>query len=183
MMRDIRDLTETMLSRKEQYRGPLFSVHTDQVLLPNGRTAGREVVEHVDGVAVLPLDERNNVLTVTQYRYVFGRTLLEIPAGKLDEGEDPVTGALRELREETGAVPDVFLPLGRILPAPGCYSEVLHLFLARGLRMEEQCLDPDEFLHVERIPFDEMVHRCLNGEIEDAKTVAAVLKAKVQLGL
>ena len=69
-----------------------------------------------------PLDERNNVLTVTQYRYVFGKTLLEIPAGKLDPGEDPVTGALRELKEETGAVPDTFLPLGRILPAPGCYA-------------------------------------------------------------
>ena len=177
------DLTERMLSRKEQYSGPLFSVHTDQVLLPNGHTAAREVVEHVDGVAVLPLDERNNVLAVTQYRYVFGRTLLEIPAGKLDPGEDPASGALRELLEGTGAVPETFRPLGRIIPAPGCYSEVLHLFLARGLRMESQHLDPDEFLNVERIPFDEMVHRCLNGEIEDAKTVAAVLKAKVQLEL
>ena len=91
--------------------------------------------------------------------------------------------ALRELKEETGAVPDTFLPLGRIIPAPGCYGEVLHLFLAKGLHMEEQHLDPDEFLNVERIPFNEMVHRCLNGEIEDAKTVAAVLKAKVLLNL
>ena len=182
-MKDLMDLTEKTLSREEKYSGPLFSVHTDQVLLPNGHTSYREVVEHVDGVAVLPLDERNNVLTVTQYRYVFGRTLLEIPAGKLDPGEDPVTGALRELKEETGAVPDTFLPLGRIIPAPGCYGEVLHLFLAKGLHMEEQHLDPDEFLNVERIPFNEMVHRCLNGEIEDAKTVAAVLKAKVQLDL
>ena len=80
-------------------------------------------------------------------------------------------------------MPDVFLPLGAILPAPGCYSEVLHLFLARGLHMEDQQLDPDEFLNVERIPFDEMVHRCMNGEIEDAKTVAAVLKTKLLLNL
>ena len=177
------DLTETTISRKEKYSGPLFTVHSDVVRLPNGNTSVREVVEHVDGVAVLPLDERNNVLTVTQYRYVFGKTLLEIPAGKLDPGEDPAAGALRELKEETGAVPDVFLPLGRILPAPGCYGETLHLFLARGLNMEEQALDPDEFLQVERVPFQEMVHRCLTGEIEDAKTVAAVLKAKVQLNL
>ena len=177
------DLTEKTLSREDRFQGRILSVHVDQVLLPNGGTAAREVVDHVDGVAVLPLDERNNVLTVTQYRYVFGRTLLEIPAGKLDPGEDPATGALRELREETGAVPSTFLPLGRILPSPGCFSETLHLFLAKDLRMETQDLDPDEFLNVERIPFGEMVHRCLNGEIEDAKTVAAVLKAKVLLKL
>ena len=80
-------------------------------------------------------------------------------------------------------MPDVFLPLGTILPAPGCYTEALHLFLARGLHMEDQHLDPGEFLNVERIPFDEMVHRCMNGEIQDAKTVAAVLKAKLLLNL
>ena len=163
------DLTEKTLSREDCFDGKLVHVHVDQVRLPNGQTAAREVVDHVDGVAVLPLDERGNVLAVTQYRYVFGKTLLEIPAGKLDPGEDPVTGALRELKEETGAVPDIFLPLGRILPAPGCYGE--------------QALYPDEFLQVERIPFPEMVHRCLTGEIEDAKTVVAVLKAKVQLNL
>ena len=182
-MIDPMDLTEKTIRREDKFQGRILSVHVDTVLLPNGNTSTREVVDHVDGVAVLPLDERNNVLTVTQYRYVFGRTLLEIPAGKLDPGEAPVTGALRELKEETGAVPDTFLPLGRIIPAPGCYGEVLHLFLAKGLHMEEQHLDPDEFLNVERIPFNEMVHRCLNGEIEDAKTVAAVLKAKVQLDL
>ena len=182
-MIDHMDLTEKTIRQEDKFQGRILSVHVDTVLLPNGNTSTREVVDHVDGVAVLPLDERNNVLTVTQYRYVFGRTLLEIPAGKLDPGEDPVTGALRELKEETGAVPDTFLPLGRIIPAPGCYGEVLHLFLAKGLHMEEQHLDPDEFLNVERIPFSEMVHRCLNGEIEDAKTVAAVLKAKVQLDL
>ena len=177
------DLTEKLLRREDKYKGILMDVHVDTVELPNGGTSLREVADHTDGVAVLPLDERNNVLAVTQYRYVFGRTTLEIPAGKLDEGEEPAAGALRELREETGAVPGRYESLGRILPSPGCYGETLHLYLARDLRMEEQHLDEDEFLSVERIPFAEMVRRCLEGEIEDAKTVAAVLKAKILLNL
>ena len=177
------DLTEKKLSRKDVYQGILVQVHVDEVELPNGHISHREVVDHVDGVAILALDERNNALTVTQYRYPFGRTMLEIPAGKLEPGEDPVAGALRELKEETGAVPDIFLPLGRILPSPGCYGEALYLFLARGLHMEQQQPDEDEFLELERIPFEELVHRCINGEIEDAKTVAAVLKAKALLNL
>ena len=162
-MNQTADLTEKTLSREEKYQGSFLSLHVDQVQLPNGRTSFREVVEHVDGVAILALDDRNNVLTVTQYRYVIGKTLLEIPAGKLEPGEDPVAGALRELKEETGAVPDTFLPM--------------------GVHMESQQLDEDEFLNVERIPFNEMVHRVMDGEIEDSKTIAAVLKAKVLLNL
>ena len=182
-MMQMNDLTETMLSREDKFHGHIVSVHVDEVELPDGHTSFREVVDHSGGVSVLALDEHNNVLTVTQYRYVFGKPLLELPAGKLDPGEDPETGALRELKEETGAVPGEFRSLGRILPSPGCYGETLYLYLARDLRMEEQALDPGEFLNVERIPFDEMVHRCANGDIEDAKTVAAVLRAKVLLNL
>lgn len=168
-MNQTADLTEKTLSREEKYQGSFLSLHVDQVQLPNGRTSFREVVEHVDGVAILALDDRNNVLTVTQYRYVIGKTLLEIPAGKLEPGEDPVAGALRELKEETGAVPDTFLPMGVTLPSPGCLSERLYLFLAKGLHMESQQLDEDEFLNVERIPFNEMVHRVMDGEIEDSQ--------------
>ena len=175
------DLTEVKLRRKDVFEGKIMTVHVDDVRLPNGEDATREVVDHVDGAAVLALDEANRVLVVRQYRYVFGKVLDELPAGKLDPGEDPVTGALRELKEETGAEPETFLPLGKLLPAPGCYGETLHLFLAKGLKFSQQQLDPDEFLNVERVPFDEMVHRCVNGEIDDAKTVAAVLRAKVLL--
>ena len=177
------DLTEVTLRRKDVFDGRIVKVHVDDVRLPNGQEALREVVDHVDGAAVLAMDEENRVLVVRQYRYVFGRVLAELPAGKLDPGEDPAAGALRELKEETGAEPEIFLPLGKIIPAPGCYGEVLNLFLARGLKFSQQHLDPDEFLHVERVPFNEMVHRCVNGEIDDAKTVAAVLRAKILLNL
>ena len=182
-MMQLNDLTETMLSREDKFQGRIVSVHVDQVKLPNGNTAPREVVDHAGGVSVLALDENNNVLTVTQYRYVFGREMLELPAGKLEENEDPASAALRELREETGATPDEFLPLGTILPSPGCYGETLHLYLARGLHFGAAQPDEDELLRVERIPFDEMVRRILTGRIVDGKTVAAVLKAKLLLNL
>ena len=182
-MMHMNELTETMISREDKFKGRVVGVHVDQVRLPNGNTAPREVVDHNGGVSVLALDENNNVLTVTQYRYVFGRNLLELPAGKLDPGEDPAEGALRELKEETGAVPGEFIPLGQILPSPGCFGEILHLYLARDLKIGNQKLDEGEFLNVERIPFDEMVRRCLSGEIQDAKTVVAVLKAKLLLDL
>ena len=177
------DMTETTLQREDKFRGRVVSVHVDEVRLPDGSTSLREVVDHTGGAAILALDEENRVLTVRQFRYVFGKHLLELPAGKLDPNEDPTAAALRELREETGAVPEEFTSLGSVLPSPGCYGERLYLYLARGLRMEAQDLDEGEFLNVERIPFDEMVRRCLSGEIEDAKTVVAVLKAKLLLGL
>ena len=143
------DMTEKTLERKEMFKGRIVSVHVDRVSLPDGSEAPREVVDHNGGVAVLALDGENNVFTVTQYRYVFGRNTVEIPAGKLDHpGEDPASAGLRELEEETGAVPGRYESLGRILPSPGCYGEVLHLYLARDLKMKKQRLDPGEFLNV-----------------------------------
>ena len=177
------ELKETTISREDVYAGKIFTVHVDQVRLPNGTTAVREVADHCPCVAVVALDDENNVLTVTQYRYVFGRALLEIPAGKLEPGEDPAAGALRELREETGATPDEFIPMGKLILSPGCLGEELYLFLARGLHMGDTQPDEDEFLVQERIPFEEMVHRCVRGEIDDGKTVAAILKAKILLDL
>ena len=97
-----KNLTEVTLRRKDVYDGKILKVHVDDVRLPNGREAVREVVDHVDGAAVLAMDEANRVLVVRQYRYVFGKVLAELPAGKLDPGEDPVVGALRELKEELG---------------------------------------------------------------------------------
>lgn len=177
------DLTEKTLSRRDIYDGRIVHLHVDEVSLPNGSRSAREIVDHCPCVAVVALDQEDRVLAVTQYRYAFGRKLLEIPAGKLEPDEAPAAGALRELREETGAVPGQLLPMGVFLGSPGCLGEELHLFLARDLQMAAAQPDEDEFLELERIPFDEMVHRILCGEITDGKTIAAVLKAKLLLGL
>ena len=177
------ELRETQLSSREIFDGRILHVFEDTVRLPNGAAASREYLRHIGAVCVIPVLEDGSVLVERQYRYPVAQVLTEIPAGKLEPGEDPVAGALRELKEETGAVPDTFLPMGVTLPSPGCLSERLYLFLAKGLHMESQQLDEDEFLNVERIPFNEMVHRVMDGEIEDSKTIAAVLKAKVLLNL
>ena len=178
------DMREKQLSYQYFFEGKIMKARLDEVLLPNGRRARREVCEHVGGVGVLPVDRSGNIILVRQFRYPYDTELLEIPAGKLDHGAEDFTACgARELKEETGAVPDTFLPMGVTLPSPGCLSERLYLFLAKGLHMESQQLDEDEFLNVERIPFNEMVHRVMDGEIEDSKTIAAVLKAKVLLNL
>ena len=106
-----------------------------------------------------------------------------VPAGKLEYGEDPREAALRELREETGATPGEFRSLGELYPSPGYCGEIIHMYLARDLTFGESRLDEDEFLNVERIPFEELVEQVLQGEIRDAKTIAAVLKGKLLLNL
>ena len=170
------DMTEKRLARQTVYEGKILHVHRDTVLLPNGAEAVREVAEHPGGVAVVAIDEDDCVLTVKQYRYVFSQVMEEIPAGKLEQGEGPDAAALRELREETGAAPERFTALGSIIVSPGCYGEVLYLYLAEGLHFGETSPDEDEFLDLVRTPFDTMVGRVLHGEIKDAKTVCGILK-------
>ena len=177
------DYTERPVGSVEKYKGIIVRVRLDDAALHTGKVVKREVVEHPGGVTILPVDEEGNCTMVRQFRDPFGRMMLEAPAGKLEYGEDPKEAAVRELSEETGFAADQLVYLGRCCTSPGFSTEVLHIYLALGLHPGECHPDQDEFLNVERIPFDEMVHRCLNGEIEDAKTVAAVLKAKVQLNL
>ena len=145
------NLTEQLISRREIYHGRIIAVQVDTVSLPNGNTSTREVVRHPGGVGILALDDEDCAVLVEQYRYVFDRTLLEIPAGKREPGEDPLTTARRELREETGAEAAHWQPLGAVLPSPGCYGEVLHLYLARDLTFGATHPDADEFLQVRRL--------------------------------
>ena len=176
------DMTEKTLSSKEVYRGRIVTLRVDEVALPNGKTSLREVIEHPGGVGILALDDNDCVPMVRQYRYAFRDHLWEIPAGKREAGEEPLVTAKRELMEEVGATAERWLPLGEVIPSPGCYGERLYLFLARGLTFGDAHLDEDEFLTVARIPLTELVDACLSGTICDAKTVIAVLKAKCLLG-
>lgn len=177
------DLTEKTVDSEICYQGVIVTVRMDRAQLPNGRVARREVVEHPGGVAILPLDEGGNVLTVRQYRYPFGQVLLEVPAGKMEPGEDPRQCALRELQEEVGAVPRELVDLGELYLSPGFCDEVLHLYLARGLELGASHPDEDEFLELVRIPLEELARQVMSGQVKDAKTVAAVLKTKVLLNL
>ncbi len=170
------DLTETKLSSELKFHGVIVDLHTDMVRLPDGRTAGREKITHPGGVAILPLEEDGRVILVEQFRYVIGKTLLEVPAGKLEPGEDPRPAALRELEEEVGVLPDKLEDLGYLYVSPGISTEVIHLYLATGLRPGTRHPDEDEFLAIHRIPFRTLLDQTMRGEITDAKTAALVLK-------
>ena len=175
------ELTEKRISSQEIFSGRILHVRRDTVELPDGGQSFREVVDHPGGVCVLALDDKNRALLVKQFRYPYERVLTEIPAGKLEVGEDPEKAALRELREETGAIPGTFQSLGELYPSPGYCGEIIRMYLAQELTFGEASLDEGEFLNVERMDFDELVALALAGEIRDAKTVAAVLKAKLLL--
>lgn len=171
------NLQEKTLTSTYCFKGHIINVRTDTALLPNGATAGREVVEHPGGVCVAALTEENELLFVRQFRYPYGEVLLELPAGKRDcNGEDPLECGKRELLEETGATATTYQALGCVYPTPGFCNEVIYLFLAQGITFGSAQPDEDEFLEVERIPLNQAVAMVLNGEIRDAKTQIAVLK-------
>lgn len=175
------DLTERTVASETLFEGHIVRLKLDKAEIPNGRVVSREVVEHPGGVAVLALDEGGMVTLVRQYRYPFHEVVTELPAGKLEYGEDPALAARRELEEEVGVRADELLYLGQIYASPGFCTERLHMYLARGLHRGESHPDEDEFLERMEVPFDTLVEQIMAGEITDAKTVATVLKVKVLL--
>jgi len=177
------ELREQTLSSQTIFEGKIITVKVDEARLPNGVAARREVVEHPGGVCVLALCEDGTVPLVRQYRYPLGEVLTELPAGKLERGEEPRAAAIRELGEEVGLEPGEVTDLGFIYVSPGFCTEKLHMYLARNVKSVPVHPDEDEFLDIVYLPFGELVEQVMSGEIQDAKTVATVLKTKVLLGL
>jgi ADP-ribose pyrophosphatase len=165
------------LGTREIFRGRTIHVDVDRVRLPNGREMDMELVHHRGAAAVVPVLDDGTVLLVRQYRYATGGWLLEIPAGKLDDGESPEACARRETEEETGFRPGALQPLGWIWTTPAFADERIWLYLATDLTPSRQSLDRHEVLSVQRISFDDAVEHAARGEIHDCKSAYALLRA------
>lgn len=152
-------------------------MYRDRVKLPDGRESTREYLRHPGAAAVVLLKE-GKILLERQWRYPLGRAFWEVPAGKLEAGEDPALCAARELEEETGYASDTWTPLGTICPGIGYSNEVISLYLAENPREGSRHLDPGEFLDLAWIPFEEAVRMAETGEIDDAKTIGALFRAE-----
>ena len=174
------NIDEKQLKAEYIYKGKIINLRKDTALLPNGKEALREVVEHNGGVCVAAITEDDEILFVKQFRYPYFEEILEIPAGKRDStDEDPLFCGKRELKEETGAIAKDFLFLGELYPTPGYCGERIWMYAAKNLSFGEQSPDEDEFLKVYKIKLTKAIEMILNGEIKDAKTQAAILKLNI----
>ena len=171
------DLKETCLRSEAVYDGCLLHARRDEVRLPDGGTSVREYLRHGGAVCVLPLTDDGRVVMERQYRYAAGRTVTELPAGKLERGEDPFNAMRREQREETGTVSERYVSLGVCYPTPAYDTEKIYLWAGRVSGWGEQELDDGELLEVERVPLAEAEQMVLRNEIADAKTQIGILKA------
>lgn len=170
------NLKETTISSKEIFKGRVIDLYVEEVELPNGKTSTREIVKHPGAVAVLALTNDHKIVMVEQYRKPLGRTIVEIPAGKLEKGEEPITTAKRELEEETGYTCEELEPLISFYTSPGFADELVHLFIAKDLKKltHKAELDEDEFVEVMEITLEEAQEMIVNQQIFDAKTAYAV---------
>ncbi len=170
-------LFEKEISREYPFQGKIFDVAVCKAELPDGTEVRRDVVCHSGGVCVIPIDDDGMVTMVRQYRYGAGCVTLEIPAGKLEKGEDPLEAIKRELSEETGYTADEIIPLHVDYSSPAILSEVIYIYLACGLHGGKQHLDEGEFLEIEKYHLSELVDMVMAGKITDGKTQIAILKA------
>lgn len=174
---------EKKISSERIYEGAILNVRRDKVTAVKGE-AYREIIEHNGAVAMVAITDDGDIVMVEQFRYACGRPVLEIPAGKIDEGEtDPAAVAVRELKEETGYSADNVILLGKINTSAAYSEEMISVYAMTGLTPGKQQLDEDEALNVIEMPFEEAYNMAAAGKLIDAKTIAALLMAKEQLGL
>lgn len=176
-------LQEKTVGTEPIFDGKIIKVQRDQAELENGAVVTRELVIHPGGVCIVPVNENGEVYLVKQFRYPFREVLTEVPAGKLEFGENHRDAGLRELKEETGAECENFEYLGVMYPSVAYLTEKIHMYLATGLKFDKQSLDEDEFLDVMKVKLSDAVDMVLNGEIKDGKTQTALLLAARKLGI
>jgi ADP-ribose pyrophosphatase len=173
----------TLVSSHHIHKGRIIDVSTERLRYTNGREYDLDFVRHPGAAAVVAVDDAGRVCLVRQYRHGISDFLWEIPAGKLDPGEPPDTCAIRELREETGVTARRWTSLGQYLPAPGIFTEVIHLYLARDLDLGPPMPDADEELELQWLPMEECADKVLRGEWNDGKTALALWRAEYHLQL
>lgn len=172
---------ERTISSQRIFQGRVVTLRVDTVALPDGRTSTREVVEHSQSVTILPVDDRGNVLLERQYRRAVDAWMVEAPAGGMNPGEDPEQAARRELKEETGYDARKLEHLVSFYVSPGFCTELMHVFLATGLVAGQTALEDDEYIQVETVPLAQALEMVQRGEIQDGKTVTALLLAEKRL--
>lgn len=176
-------LIEKQLSSENVFDGVLLHVYKDDIELPNGHKSVREYIKHQGAVCVVPVTDKMEVIAVKQYRYPIGRVTIEIPAGKLDAGEEPLEAAKRELSEETGVECADIEYMGGLYPSVAYTDEIIHMYVAKNLVYGQAHTDDDEFLNVVKIPLKDFVQMVMDGKIQDSKTMAAILKVGRMFGV
>ncbi|WP_338470162.1 NUDIX hydrolase [Niallia sp. XMNu-256] len=181
----MKSLEEKTLSTQQIFSGKIISLQVDDVELPNGKQAKREIVKHPGAVAIIAVTTENKFVLVEQYRKALERTIFEIPAGKLEKGEDPAQCAMRELEEETGYQCEGLELVSSFYTSPGFADEIVHVYLAKGLSKKENAagLDEDEFVELRELTLEEAMHAIEEKKIYDAKTVFAVQYLQLQEAL
>lgn len=175
---DFMDFKETTIERQYIHKGRVINLRIDRVKLPDGKTSTREIVEHNGGVGIVALNEKRELILVRQFRKPFEEVLIEIPAGKIEKGEEPYNCALREFEEETGNRSLELELISEIYPSPGFSDEKLYIYFCKSMEKGNVKLDEDENVDVIYVPYDEALNMINSGRIKDAKSIIGILMAK-----
>lgn len=171
------EFNEKTIEREYIYNGKIINLRKDKVEIPGGKESYREIVEHNGGVAIFAINEKKEVIMVRQFRKPFDEVLMEIPAGKLEKGENPLECGMRELEEETGFKAKNMELMNVIYPSPGFSNERLYIYFCDEMEKSTTNYDEDEIIQIDYIPYDKVVEMIYKNEISDAKTITGILMA------